>query len=238
MNVGISQSNYLPWLGYFEFISHCDKFVVLDTVQYTKNDWRNRNRITVNGRKQWLTIPVKVNNSIHFRINQVKVADSSWNIKHLKTLTMAYGSKNFFKEIQKDIEKIYLGLSNTCYLSEINLRLLHYFCELLEIDTELMIHKDETVVEKNLRIMNILSSLGSHEYIYTPRALQYLDQKSFLESGIRLQECDFGQTKNFLAKTASEITEPCSVIDSIAMYGVERIRELLRRSKRIDLYSS
>ncbi|HXG57123.1 MAG TPA: WbqC family protein [Vicinamibacterales bacterium] len=55
--VAILQSSYIPWRGYFDIIRNVDEFVLCDVVQFTKNDWRNRNR-TANG-LQWLTIPVK-----------------------------------------------------------------------------------------------------------------------------------------------------------------------------------
>ena len=38
----ISQSNYIPWKGYFDNINAVDEFVVYDDMQYTKRDWRNR----------------------------------------------------------------------------------------------------------------------------------------------------------------------------------------------------
>ena len=46
--VAISQSNYIPWKGYFDLIHDVDVFVFLDDVQFAKNDWRNRNP-NVNG---------------------------------------------------------------------------------------------------------------------------------------------------------------------------------------------
>ena len=55
----ISQSNYIPWKGYFDMIASVDIFVVYDEVQYTKNDWRNRNLIKTKNGLQWLTIAVK-----------------------------------------------------------------------------------------------------------------------------------------------------------------------------------
>ncbi|MDE5878487.1 MAG: WbqC family protein, partial [Desulfovibrio sp.] len=63
MRVGIIQSNYIPWRGYFDFIHSVDLFIFHDTIQYTKQDWRNRNRIKTNSGDKWLTIPVHYKNS-------------------------------------------------------------------------------------------------------------------------------------------------------------------------------
>ena len=55
--VAISQSNYIPWKGYFDLINSVDVFVLYDSAQYTKNDWRNRNYLMSKQGKQWLSIP-------------------------------------------------------------------------------------------------------------------------------------------------------------------------------------
>ncbi|MCC7534232.1 MAG: WbqC family protein, partial [Bacteroidia bacterium] len=56
----ITQSNYIPWKGYFDSIGQVDVFVVYDDMQYTKRDWRNRNLIKTPQGLKWLTIPVEV----------------------------------------------------------------------------------------------------------------------------------------------------------------------------------
>jgi hypothetical protein len=58
--IAILQSNYIPWKGYFDIINSVDTFIIYDEVQYTKNDWRNRNQINSKNGLQWLTIPVRV----------------------------------------------------------------------------------------------------------------------------------------------------------------------------------
>ena len=60
MIVSVHQPQYLPWLGYFDKIDRADAFVLLDTVQYKKNEWQNRNRIKTAQGPQWLTVPVHV----------------------------------------------------------------------------------------------------------------------------------------------------------------------------------
>ena len=60
MKVGIIQSNYIPWKGYFDIIGQVDLFVFYDDVQYTKGDWRNRNKIKTPRGADWLTIPVGI----------------------------------------------------------------------------------------------------------------------------------------------------------------------------------
>jgi len=66
--IAILQSNYIPWKGYFDLINLVDEFVLYDDAQYTKNDWRNRNKIKTNKGLQWLTIPVTTSGKPHQKI--------------------------------------------------------------------------------------------------------------------------------------------------------------------------
>ena len=58
MRVAILQPSYLPWLGFFDQMHRSDQFVLFDDVQFTRRDWRNRNRIRVREGSAWLTVPV------------------------------------------------------------------------------------------------------------------------------------------------------------------------------------
>ena len=86
----ITQSNYIPWKGYFENIYKADVIVIYDDMQYTRRDWRNRNLIkTANGLK-WLSVPVKVKGKYFQKINETKISDSNWATKHLNLLKQNY----------------------------------------------------------------------------------------------------------------------------------------------------
>jgi len=60
VKIAIAQPTYLPWLGYFDLIDQVDKFVLLDTVQFEKQSWQQRNRIKAPTGLEWLTVPVKI----------------------------------------------------------------------------------------------------------------------------------------------------------------------------------
>lgn len=75
--IAILQSNYIPWKGYFDMINIVDEFIFYDEVQYTKNDWRNRNKIKTSQGIQWITIPVRQDN-LNQLINETKISDKTW----------------------------------------------------------------------------------------------------------------------------------------------------------------
>src|SRR5688500_14700814 len=51
--VAIVQSSYVPWKGFFDLIRSVDEFILLDEVQFTRRDWRSRNRIKTQHGVAW-----------------------------------------------------------------------------------------------------------------------------------------------------------------------------------------
>ena len=54
----IMQPTYLPWMGYFDLMDQSDVFVFLDSVQFDKRSWQQRNRIKTPTGELMLTVPV------------------------------------------------------------------------------------------------------------------------------------------------------------------------------------
>ncbi|HIN39553.1 MAG TPA: hypothetical protein EYM84_04700, partial [Flavobacteriales bacterium] len=130
----ITQSNYIPWKGYFDSIRHADEFVMLDDVQYTKRDWRNRNKIKSPNGIMWLTIPVEVRGKFTQSIKDTRIADPDWAKKHWKTIQLNYGKAKYFKQYSGFLENLY-GNARSEWLTEINHQFIKAICAQLDIDT-------------------------------------------------------------------------------------------------------
>ena len=105
--VAILQSNYIPWKGYFDIIGSVDAFILYDDMQYTKNDWRNRNKIKTQNGLQWLSIPVR-QESLHQKINETKITDPKWNINHWRSISQSYAKAPYFKAYKERFEALFL----------------------------------------------------------------------------------------------------------------------------------
>ena len=106
MLIGIIQSNYLPWRGYFDFIDDVDLFVIYDDMQYTKNDWRNRNRIKTPQGPAWVTIPIKqlsVNQLIQDTVIDYR---KDWRRKHLASIYHNYHRCRGFDWIYPELKDV------------------------------------------------------------------------------------------------------------------------------------
>jgi hypothetical protein len=191
--VAIVQSNYIPWKGYFDLIRTVDEFVLFDDMQYTRRDWRNRNRIKTADGTLWLTIPVAVKGCYNQTIAETQVSDPSWNQKHWKSLLHHYKRAAFFEEYRERLEELYLGCTES-FLSTINHRFLQALCELLGIPTPLTWSSDYQLVEgKTERLLEICRQAGATEYWTGPAALDYLDQELFRAARIDVLVMDYSQ---------------------------------------------
>jgi hypothetical protein len=194
-SVMISQSNYIPWKGYFDMIASVDVFVVYDEVQYTKNDWRNRNLIKTKNELQWLTIPVK-QESLSQTICETEVFNTNWKKKHIGSLQSNYGKALFFKEFKERIFKIY-ELSSTS-LSEINLRFIKEICAILEIDTRIIDSRSLNLSgDKQQRLVQACQKLNADTYLSGPAAKSYIDEDFFASNQIKLEWMDYSGYKTY-----------------------------------------
>lgn len=138
MKIAISQSNYIPWKGYFDMIDSVDIFVLFDSVQYTKRDWRNRNLIKTAQGEKWLSIPIE-NKSFTQRIDETTInqEEKLWYVKHIKSLKVNYAKSQYFKEVYPWIENIYnQKIASLHKLSDINEVFIREICSFLNITTK------------------------------------------------------------------------------------------------------
>src|SRR5215467_3993728 len=142
--LAIVQSNYIPWKGYFDLIAAVDEFILYDDAQYTKNDWRNRNRIKTPRGVEWLTIPIGPH--IHQRIRDVELPDARWQARHWKTLEANYRRAPHFAEMASVLEPLYLRRSHS-HLSALNRELIEIVCRYLGISTRISNSGDYALAE-------------------------------------------------------------------------------------------
>ena len=189
--VAIIQSNYIPWKGYFDIINSVDEFIIYDDMQYTKRDWRNRNRIVTSTGLLWLTIPVKVKGKFFQKISETEVGEDSWNKKHWTTLTHHYKKTPFFNDYKDSIEELYLNC-NEKLLSKVNYRFLEGINSLLGIKTKMIFSSEFSLVgEKSERLLNICKQAEATTYLSGPSAKTYLDENLFHQENIQVEWMDY-----------------------------------------------
>jgi hypothetical protein len=189
--IAIIQSNYIPWKGYFNIIKCVDEFVLLDDVQYTRRDWRNRNLIKTPGGLKWLTIPVEVKGRYHARIREVQTAGDSWRRDHWALIREAYRKAAHFSWFSPLLEEAYLG-NNERSLSKINFNFISLINGVLQITTPVRWSMDfDSPDEKSERLLGICKALNGTDYISGIAAKEYLQESLFNQNNIQVRWADY-----------------------------------------------
>ncbi len=195
--VAIVQSNYIPWKGYFDLIAGVDAFVLYDDAQYTKRDWRNRNRIKTAQGAQWLTIPVQVSGRYRQPIREVAVDDATWAPDHWRTLVHHYGRTGAFGQHRDALESLY-RTAPARWLSEINFHFLSGVCALLGICTRFMWSSQfELTGDATDKLLQMCKALGADTYVSGPTARDYLQTERFHAAGINVEWADYSGYREY-----------------------------------------
>lgn len=215
--IAILQSNYIPWRGYFDLINKVDVFVIYDEVQYTKNDWRNRNIIKTPNGPMWLTIPVRQFN-LEQKINETRVSLKNWNIKHWNSIKANYTKAPYFKLYEEQFKELYLGM-DTDLLSEINLKFIRTINDILGIQTEII---DSLALNlngnKNERLVEAVTKLNGTHYLSGPAAKDYLDTNLFEKNNIQVEWMDYSGYTEY-PQLYPPYTNGVSILDALFSNG-------------------
>jgi hypothetical protein len=221
--IAILQSNYLPWKGYFDLIRAVDEFILFDRVQYTKNDWRNRNQIKAAAGKRWLTVPVRHESSDQ-PINQVRIADPGVFRKHWDSFRQNYSRAAHFALAEAIVRPLLEEAARFEMLSQANAFLVQRLSDALGIDTRIT-RVEEYVLEgdRNGRLVSLCQQAGATEYLSGPAARGYIDERAFEDAGVRVLWADYSGYPEY-AQPFPPFDHYVSVIDLIACTGAEASR--------------
>ncbi|MGE0707693.1 MAG: WbqC family protein [Planctomycetota bacterium] len=224
----ILQPNYLPWVGTFDLIDRVDVWVWLDTVQYTKNDWRNRNRIAPpRGEPFWLTLPVQT----HGRLGQT-IAEATldprqdWAKRHLRSLEQAYAQAPSGPEV---VELLRPSLeARPARLVDVTVPTCEALSRALGCETEFVLASRLATREegRNERVLAICAEVGAARYVSGPAARAYMDEALFRERGVEVVFADYAYPP--YPRGAHPPQDRLSAVDAFAWLGFARTREFLR----------
>ncbi|MCP4204934.1 MAG: WbqC family protein [bacterium] len=227
--IGILQPCYLPWLGYFEQLAVADRFVLLDDVQYTKQDWRNRNRIKTTAGSEWLTVPVR-RCPLDTPLGEIEVNyDMRWQRKHLLTIEQNYRKAPYFQPLFDEMRPILeAGLRK---LVDLDRRLIEVLCSHLAIDTPIswasQITRHADPEDTNGRLLEICRQHEATVFYEGASGASYLDVGRFERAGVEVVFQDYSHPE--YPQLYGEFLPHQSAIDLVMNTGPEAAR-ILRSS--------
>ncbi len=216
MKVGIIQSNFLPWCGYFDFIREADLFIIHDDLHYTKDDWRNHNKIKTPRGADWITVPV------HYRQTEQLIEETTidismpWANRILNRIRDSYRRAPNFEFYFPELSALLVEPAAT--VADLNLRLIHWICAHLAIKTPITFCRQYNPKgKKTERLIGILHQVEATIYLSGKAANAYLEPEMFEQAGIHLEYKTYNYPK--YEQLYLPFDPKVSVIDLLFMFG-------------------
>lgn len=230
--VVVTQSNYLPWRGWFDMVRQSDALVLLDSVQFTRRDWRNRNRIkTVQG-PAWLTISVEAKGRFDQAVDETRIS-APWTDGHLRSIALAYARAPHFAEVFPWLETQFRTVAEEPLLSRVNEALIRAFCARLGLDVpitrdgDLLPRASLPALDPSERLAALTEAAGGTRYVSGPAARAYLDPAPFTRRGIEVAWMDYSGYPDY-PQLWGEFEPAVSVVDLMLNMGGDAPRYLGR----------
>ncbi len=195
--IAILQSNYIPWKGYFDMINMVDEFILYDDMQYTRRDWRNRNKIQTSTGLKWLSIPVEVKGKYFQKINETKISDTRWKKKHWNSISQNYSKTKYFKNYKDIFEDLYLNCHEE-FLSQINYKFIKTINKILGIKTKIRWSSEFKLVDgQTEKLLDICKQCNADIYVSGPAAKNYFDEELASKENIKIEWMDYSGYKEY-----------------------------------------
>ncbi|CAH6889664.1 conserved hypothetical protein [Vibrio chagasii] len=223
--VTIHQPESYPWYGFFNKMYNCDKYIILDSVDFRKNYFQNRNKILTNNGESYLTIPIRKGDSKKIKDIEI-VSNSAWNKKHWQTILQSYKKSPYFHEIESELFKV---ISNGAEkLVEYNLNIISLFKDKLGFKCDLLLSSDLNIEAKSSDlILEICKATDATTYISGKDGANYLNEKDFNEESISVKFQNFKIEEYSQFNSNGNFVPYMSVIDLISNIGIEKTREYI-----------
>jgi hypothetical protein len=192
MIVTVHQPEHLPWLGFFHKISQADVMVLLDTTQFAKDDFQNRNRIKTRRGPVWLTVPVYKKGRSEQQILEVEICNErNWRNRAWSQIEQAYRDAPCFAAHREFFAALYR--QEWTRLVDLNLRVIEYLAEQLGLGGRLLRASELGIDERGGTEVNlaIARKLGAQTYLSGRMGRDYLDEEPFAEAGVEVEYQDF-----------------------------------------------
>jgi hypothetical protein len=219
------QSNYIPWKGYFDLINMADEFVLYDDVQFTRRDWRNRNRIKTSQGPLWLTIPVETRGKYLQTIKDTRISDDGWRSQHWRSIVHSYARAGGFRCYADRLERLYASAPSHS-LSLVNHHFLTEITRWMGIDTVMSWSADYQLEgDRTGRLVSICVQAGASVYLSGPAARAYMDEARFAAAGIAVRYMDYDGYPEY-PQLHPPFQHDVSIIDLLMNTGAEAPRFL------------
>jgi hypothetical protein len=231
VKLAIMQPYLFPYLGYFQLVHAVDRFVIYDDVAFIKQGWINRNRLLVNDRATYFTVPLRLASSFR-QIRETEIDDgpqnTRWRDKLLKTFDNAYRRAPQFREVFPMLEDVFRR--PTTSIGELAAASIAAVARFLGIATEL-VPSSTTYGNAHLtgpaRVIDICRVERATMYVNPPGGTELYDSAEFNRAGVALRFLRPQPTE--YRQFGAPFVKDLSIIDLLMFNAAGVVRGLLDR---------
>jgi len=234
MKIAIMQPYFFPYIGYFQLINAVDEFVIYDNIEFTKKGWINRNRILVNGRDAYITLPIR-KDSDYLDIRERFLADNwpSGKKTMLNRIAYAYRKSPQFGMVYPLIEKCILFDHNNLFCFILNS--LHLVNEYLQIRTPVLTSSTISInheLKAEKKVMVLCKARHAIEYVNPIGGVKLYQKDDFQREGLNL--CFLKSNDIVYKQYDHEFVPWLSIIDIMMFNSVRKISEMLNQFELVN----
>lgn len=233
MRITIMQPYFLPYIGYFQLINAVDKFVVYDDIKYTKKGWINRNRILVNGKDEFITLPLR-KDSDYLDVHQRFLSGSFQQEKEkiIRRIHANYRRSPYFNSVIELLKEIFEF--NNKNLFDFILNSLQAVCSYLNIKTDFVISSTLTIdphLKGQSRVLAICKKMEADCYINPIGGMELYSREEFALNRVTLK---FLQPNLIIyPQLGLEFVPNLSILDVLMFNDKEKIAGFLRNEYKL-----
>jgi len=230
MKIAIMQPYFMPYIGYLSLLKQTDRFVLLDTVQFIRHGWIERNRILKqNDGWQYIQVPLK---KFHqgTSINDVHINNSiDWKNKIFAQLKHYQKTAPYYYNTIASLQSIFEA--NYTDIVSINKKGLEVICENLGLNKRIDVFSQmdlqiEPVNSPDEWALNICKAIeGITEYWNPIGGKSFFDISKYDKSNINLKFHSINLTEYSQKKIFFE--SGLSIIDVMMFCSAEEINHML-----------
>jgi hypothetical protein len=223
--ITIHQPETYPWLGFFNKMMLAEEYIILDSVQFRKNYFQNRNQFLTKQGSLYLSIPIDFKS--HKLIKDIRIKyDDNWQHKHLNTIKQSYSKSKYFKEHIVFFEKLYTTKFEL--LVDFNMYIIRYIRQLFDINTPIIKSSDLNIEGGSGELLlNICKNRGASIYISGRDGRNYLNESIFEKENIKIVYHDFTHPK-YKQFNSKEFVAYMNIFDILFNCSVEQAKEIIK----------
>lgn len=225
------QPYIFPYIGYFQLINAVDLFVFYDDVNHIKRGWIHRNRILLNGKEYFLTVPCFKSSQNKF-INEIEFNSQSKEYKNLlRTLELAYKRAPFFTDCFPIIESVFKTNTNKiAVLAEESVKAICFYIDLIKKFDRSSVNFSETKgLEKADRLISICKKAGGKNYINPIGGSDLYRKEYFSSKGIDLKFIKPESEIYYTQALTDKFVPWLSIIDVIMYNSKNEVKNMLNK---------